>query len=81
MSEPDYPFESSEHERQRLMRQADLLSEATERLFRKAGIAPGMRVLGLRAADAEGVVLARVSYTSTLSADVSINSRRLPVGG
>ena len=45
MSERDYPFVSSEHERQRLMRQADLLSEATERLFRKAGIGPGMRVL------------------------------------
>ena len=45
MSESDYPFISSEHERQRLMKQADMLSEATERLFRKAGMGPGMRVL------------------------------------
>src|SRR5262245_54303137 len=35
---PDYPFLTSDHERQRLMRQADILSEATERLLRKAGI-------------------------------------------
>jgi ubiquinone/menaquinone biosynthesis C-methylase UbiE len=59
MSEPDYPFESSEHERQRLMKQADLLSEATERLFRKAGIGSGMRVLDVGSGAGDVAILAR----------------------
>jgi ubiquinone/menaquinone biosynthesis C-methylase UbiE len=59
MSEPDYPFESSEHERQRLMRQADMLSEATERLFRKAGIGPGMRVLDIGSGAGDVAFVAR----------------------
>jgi len=59
MSEPDYPFSSSEHERQRLMRQADMLSEATERLFRKAGIGPGMRVLDVGSGAGDVALLAR----------------------
>src|SRR5262245_63587399 len=59
MSEPDYPFVSSEHERQRLMRQADVLSEATERLFRKSGIGLGMRVLDVGSGAGDVALLAR----------------------
>ena len=59
MSEPEYPFISSEHERQRLIRQADMLSEATERLFRKAGIGPGMRVLDVGSGAGDVALLAR----------------------
>src|SRR5215475_181415 len=59
MSEPDYPFGSSEYERQRLMRQADMLSEATERLFRNAGLRPGMRVLDVGSGAGDVALLAR----------------------
>ena len=59
MSEPEYPFSSSEHERQRLMKQADMLSEATERLFRKAGIGPGMRVLDVGSGAGDVALLVR----------------------
>jgi len=59
MADPDYPLGSSEHERQRLMRQADALSEATERLFRKAGICPGMRVLDVGSGSGDVALLAR----------------------
>ena len=59
MADPDYPLGSSEHERQRLMRQADMLSEATERLFRKAGIGPGMRVLDVGSGSGDVALLAR----------------------
>ena len=84
MSEPDYPFVSSEHERQRLMRQADLLSEATERLFRKAGIGPGMRVLDVGSGAGDVAILARklvgetgeVIGTDRDEAQVAFASRR-----
>jgi len=59
MSEADYPLESSEHERQRLMRQADMMAESTERLFRKAGIGPGMRVLDVGSGAGDVAFLAR----------------------
>ena len=59
MSEPDYPFRNSEHERQRLMRQAEMLSEATERLFRTAGIGRGMRVLDVGSGAGDVAFLAR----------------------
>jgi ubiquinone/menaquinone biosynthesis C-methylase UbiE len=59
MPEPSYPFSSSDHERHRLMKQADMLSESTERLFRKAGIGPGMRVLDVGSGAGDVALLAR----------------------
>jgi ubiquinone/menaquinone biosynthesis C-methylase UbiE len=41
------------------MKQADMLSEATERLFRKAGIGPGMRVLDVGSGAGDVALLAR----------------------
>ena len=43
----DYALGYSEAEQERLMRQAALIAPYTERLFRKAGIGPGHRVLDL----------------------------------
>jgi len=43
----DYAMGSTDHERQRLMRQGDILREFLARAFRAAGLAPGMRVLDL----------------------------------
>jgi 2-polyprenyl-3-methyl-5-hydroxy-6-metoxy-1,4-benzoquinol methylase len=59
MLDPDYPFGSSDHERRRLMRQAYMLSDATERLFRNAGIGPGMRVLDVGSGAGDVAFLAR----------------------
>jgi len=59
MTLADYPLGSSEHERQRLIRQADALAETTERLFRKAGIAPDMRVLDVGSGSGDVALLAR----------------------
>jgi ubiquinone/menaquinone biosynthesis C-methylase UbiE len=59
MSRPDYPFSTSDHERQRLMRQADVLAEATERLLRKAQIGPGMRILDIGSGAGDVAFLAR----------------------
>ncbi len=59
MPQPDYPFGSTEQERQRLMRQADMLSEATLRLFKKAGIGPGMRVLDVGSGAGDVALIAR----------------------
>jgi SAM-dependent methyltransferase len=42
-----YPFTSSESERQRLIAQAGLVAPLTQRLFKKAGITSGMRVLDI----------------------------------
>jgi ubiquinone/menaquinone biosynthesis C-methylase UbiE len=44
-TDPSYLFESSSDEYARLTRQAALIAPMTERLFRDAGITPGMRVL------------------------------------
>lgn len=43
----DYPMGSTDHERQRLMRQGAIFREFLASAFRRAGIAPGMRVLDL----------------------------------
>ena len=43
--EPEYALPRSEEEYQRLARQAAFLGGATERLFRAAGLAAGMRIL------------------------------------
>jgi len=44
-ADPAYVFERSDDEYRRLTRQAALMEPVTERLFRDAGIAPGMRIL------------------------------------
>ena len=44
-TDPSYLFESSSDEYARLTRQAALIAPMTERLFRDAGISPGLRVL------------------------------------
>src|SRR5262245_22796988 len=59
MADPDYPFRSSDDERCRLMRQADMLADATERLFRNAGIGSGMRVLVVGSGAGDVAFLAR----------------------
>jgi ubiquinone/menaquinone biosynthesis C-methylase UbiE len=43
----EYPLGHSEHERDRLKQQAGLYQDITLRVFRQAGLAPGMRVLDL----------------------------------
>lgn len=45
MANPEYTLESSDAERERLRSQAQALRLPTERLFRAAGIGPGMSVL------------------------------------
>ena len=47
MSAPDYVLGYSQHEQQRLLKQAAILRACTERFFRAGGLAPGMRVLDL----------------------------------
>jgi SAM-dependent methyltransferase len=47
MSSDDYVLGRSDAERRRLVQQATVLRPSTERLFRAAGIGPGMRVLDL----------------------------------
>jgi 2-polyprenyl-3-methyl-5-hydroxy-6-metoxy-1,4-benzoquinol methylase len=59
MTDLNYPFESSDHERQRLQRQADILSDITEQVFRRAGIAPGMRILDVGSGAGDVAFLAR----------------------
>ena len=59
MPDPAYVLESSDHERQRLMRQGDALAEATERLFKSAGIQRGMRVLDVGSGAGDVAILAR----------------------
>ncbi len=47
MSASCYPFQSSDDERQRLIEQNKLVAPLTERLFRRAGLKAGMRVLDI----------------------------------
>jgi SAM-dependent methyltransferase len=58
MTEVLYPFQSSEDERQRLVAQACLLAPSTERLFEKAGITSGMRVLDIGSGSGDVALLA-----------------------
>jgi ubiquinone/menaquinone biosynthesis C-methylase UbiE len=44
---PDYPLGQSPLESQRLIKQAAFLHPATERIFRRAGLGPGMNILDL----------------------------------
>jgi SAM-dependent methyltransferase len=59
MTDLNYPFESSDHERRRLQRQADLLSDITEQVLRRAGIAPGMHILDVGSGAGDVAFLAR----------------------
>ena len=47
MTSESYPFESSDEERQRLIAQGGLVAPLTQRLFERAGITSGMRVLDI----------------------------------
>lgn len=53
-----YPFESSRDERQRLIAQAELVAPLTRRLFERAGIARGMRVLDIGSGSGDVALLA-----------------------
>lgn len=55
---PYYPFQSSEDERQRLFLQDQLVAPLTRRLFEKAGITRGMRVLDLGSGSGDVAFLA-----------------------
>ena len=47
MTSESYPFKSSDEERQRLIAQGGLVAPLTQRLFERAGITSGMRVLDI----------------------------------
>jgi len=47
MTRESYPFKSSKDERQRLIAQDELVAPLTQRLFERAGITSGMRVLDI----------------------------------
>ena len=53
-----YPFASSDDERQRLIAQGELVAPLTRRLFDKAGIAAGMRVLDIGSGSGDVALLA-----------------------
>ena len=58
MDQETYPFRSSEAERQRLIAQDGLMAASTQRLFEKAGVAPGMRVLDIGSGSGDVAFLA-----------------------
>jgi len=58
MTTEHYPLQSSEDERRRLIAQAGLVAPLTERLFGKAGITPGMRVLDIGSGSGDVALLA-----------------------
>jgi SAM-dependent methyltransferase len=53
-----YPFQSSPEERLRLIAQSELVAPLTERLFERAGIAPGMHVLDIGSGSGDVALLA-----------------------
>jgi len=72
MTEEYYPFQSSKDERQRLIAQAGLVAPLTERLFEKAGITSGMRVLDIGSGSGDVTLLAAGlvgSRSSVIGAD------------
>ena len=58
MTQEYYPFQSSQDERQRLIAQAGLMAPVTRRLFERAGIAAGMRVLDIGSGSGDVAFLA-----------------------
>ena len=58
MTEKPYPFLSSEGERRRLIAQGGLVAPLTRRLFGKAGLEPGMRVLDIGSGAGDVALLA-----------------------
>jgi ubiquinone/menaquinone biosynthesis C-methylase UbiE len=57
-AEPRYTLASSDEERARLARQAEVARPVTERLFRRAGIGPGYRVLDVGSGAGDVAMLA-----------------------
>jgi len=53
-----YPFQSSDEERKRLIAQGELVAPLTQRLFERAGITAGMRVLDIGSGSGDVALLA-----------------------
>jgi SAM-dependent methyltransferase len=60
-----YAWSNTDRERDRLARQGDALRPATERLFRAAGIGPGMRVLDCGSGGGDVSIIAAELVTSS----------------
>ena len=60
----EYAWGDTDRERQRLASQGDALRPATERLFRVAGIGPGMRVLDCGSGGGDVSIIAAELVTS-----------------
>jgi SAM-dependent methyltransferase len=58
MAKEYYPFQSSDDERQRLVAQGELVAPLTQRLFKRAGITSGMRVLDIGSGFGDATFLA-----------------------
>ena len=58
MASETYPFQSSQAERLRLIAQGELVAPLTQRLFEKAGITSGMRVLDIGSGSGDVAFLA-----------------------
>jgi ubiquinone/menaquinone biosynthesis C-methylase UbiE len=58
MTRESYPFKSSDEERQRLIAQGELVAPLTQRLFERAGITSGMRVLDIGSGSGDVACLA-----------------------
>jgi ubiquinone/menaquinone biosynthesis C-methylase UbiE len=58
MTEEAYPFQSSADERRRLIAQGELVAPLTRRLFERAGITSGMRVLDIGSGSGDVAFLA-----------------------
>jgi ubiquinone/menaquinone biosynthesis C-methylase UbiE len=58
MEQPDYVFADRSEEQRRLQSQAEIFDPLTERVFRAAGLRPGMRVLDLGSGAGDVAMLA-----------------------